>query len=292
MTILTSQSDTAPPRHGRAESPPRPDIAPPLLGWHYLSNATRLMRPRLFYASVRRVKDHRNLLHDSQLLKNNCIRQVVLDKWFPLNHSPCLKNKCVRQVVLDKWFPLTYATAHTLHTTSQEQQIRKAAAVLCVCKSQVEEASNRQVVLHKRSPLKYVRGRRHGGGCEACNVCCMLLCERWNHNPQQFASSPVVCRRWNNPPPTILRPASECTWGRGHGGGCKAPENVISHHIIKHIVFYHTISYHVNLYYIILYYVYIGGWGTAAVARLQRAPATAAATAAAIQAALGGQNNY
>ena len=33
----------------------------------------------------RRVGDRRNLPHYSQLLKNNCVRQVALDEWFPLS---------------------------------------------------------------------------------------------------------------------------------------------------------------------------------------------------------------
>ena len=53
-------------------------------GWHYLSNAICLMRPRSFYALFRCVNDHHNLLHYSQRLKNTCVRRVVLDKWFPL----------------------------------------------------------------------------------------------------------------------------------------------------------------------------------------------------------------
>ena len=51
-------------------------------GWHYLSNATCLIRPRLFV--FRRVKDHHNLSSYSLCLKKSCVRQVVLDKWFPL----------------------------------------------------------------------------------------------------------------------------------------------------------------------------------------------------------------
>ena len=34
-----------------------------------------------------RVKDHHNLLHYLLLLKETCVRQVVLDKWLPLNQS-------------------------------------------------------------------------------------------------------------------------------------------------------------------------------------------------------------
>ena len=37
--------------------------------------------------SVRRVKDHHHLPHHSQRLKNTCVRQVELDKWFPLSYA-------------------------------------------------------------------------------------------------------------------------------------------------------------------------------------------------------------
>ena len=30
------------------------------------------------------IKDHHQLLHGSPVLKNTCVRQVVLDKWLPL----------------------------------------------------------------------------------------------------------------------------------------------------------------------------------------------------------------
>ena len=33
-------------------------VQAPLIGWRYLSNATCLTRPRLFYALFRRVKGH------------------------------------------------------------------------------------------------------------------------------------------------------------------------------------------------------------------------------------------
>ena len=56
----------------------------PCFGWHYLSNATCLMRPRLFSTVFRRVKDDHNLLHYSPPLKKACVRHVVLDEWFPL----------------------------------------------------------------------------------------------------------------------------------------------------------------------------------------------------------------
>ena len=56
-------------------------------GRHYLSNATCLIQA-LFVVCVcalRRVKDHHNMLHFSPRLKNTSVRQVVLDKWLPLN---------------------------------------------------------------------------------------------------------------------------------------------------------------------------------------------------------------
>ena len=57
------------------------------LGWHYLSNATCPMWPCLFYAlfTVSRILDHHKSLHYSPLLKKPSVRQVVLDKWFPLS---------------------------------------------------------------------------------------------------------------------------------------------------------------------------------------------------------------
>ena len=37
--------------------------------------------------AVCRFKDHHMLLHYSPRLKNTCVRQVVLDKWFPLGYA-------------------------------------------------------------------------------------------------------------------------------------------------------------------------------------------------------------
>ena len=45
----------------------------------FLSNAASFVS-----CVFHRVKNHHGLLHDSPLLKNTCVRQVVLDKWFPL----------------------------------------------------------------------------------------------------------------------------------------------------------------------------------------------------------------
>ena len=44
--------------------------------WRYSSNATCLMRPLFVLRILRRLKDHRHLLHDSPLLKNTGVRQV------------------------------------------------------------------------------------------------------------------------------------------------------------------------------------------------------------------------
>ena len=60
------------------------EARPGVLGWHYSSNATCLIRSHLFYALFNSVKDHHTLLHNhSPLLKKTCVRQVVLDKWLP-----------------------------------------------------------------------------------------------------------------------------------------------------------------------------------------------------------------
>ena len=60
---------------------------PGLLGWHYLSNAICLNTASVCSCAVYSVKDHRTLRIYSALLKETCVRQVVLDKWFPLNSS-------------------------------------------------------------------------------------------------------------------------------------------------------------------------------------------------------------
>ena len=45
-----------------------------------------IMRPRL-YCVFCRIKDHHILPHYSSPLKNACVRQVVLGKWFPLRRA-------------------------------------------------------------------------------------------------------------------------------------------------------------------------------------------------------------
>ena len=52
------------------------------IGWHRLSNATCLIRPHLCFS----------------LCQGSPLFEMYL---------PCLKQTCVRQVVLDKWFPLS-----------------------------------------------------------------------------------------------------------------------------------------------------------------------------------------
>ena len=63
----------------------------------YLTNTDCLIRPCLFELCVfRRVKDHPNLLHCSPLLKKICVRQVVLDEWFPLTALYIYIDNCFR----------------------------------------------------------------------------------------------------------------------------------------------------------------------------------------------------
>jgi hypothetical protein len=50
-------------------------------GQHYLSNMASSDS-----CVDRRVRDHRDLLDYSPLLKNTRVKQVVVDKWSPLKH--------------------------------------------------------------------------------------------------------------------------------------------------------------------------------------------------------------
>ena len=68
--------------------------------WRYLSNATCMIRPRLFYACF--VASRITILcyvSYSPLLKKTCVRQVMLDKSFPLNLCSCfvrVRESCIR----------------------------------------------------------------------------------------------------------------------------------------------------------------------------------------------------
>ena len=53
------------------------------IGWPYLSNGYLTNAASSALRVFRRVKDHQTLLHYSPPLKKTCVRQVVLDKWFP-----------------------------------------------------------------------------------------------------------------------------------------------------------------------------------------------------------------
>ena len=55
-------------------------------GRHYLSKAACLMRPQLFHACFVVSRITMTCDNHSPRLKKTCVRQVVLDKWFPL---PC-----------------------------------------------------------------------------------------------------------------------------------------------------------------------------------------------------------
>ena len=56
------------------------------------SNATCLIRPRLLYALLFVLRIAILWLHESPPLKNTCVRQVVLDKRFPLNRRENIKR--------------------------------------------------------------------------------------------------------------------------------------------------------------------------------------------------------
>ena len=47
----------------------------------------------------RRVKEHHHVLHSSPLFRTPCVRQVVLDKWFPMIHTiyiySCIHITCI-----------------------------------------------------------------------------------------------------------------------------------------------------------------------------------------------------
>ena len=85
-----------PLRRGRRSGRPG---RPRGLGRSYLSKATCLMRPPFVLRAFRRVRDHRDLLHSSSLLKKPAL---CLQSAYRL---PPLKKTRVRQVVWDKWFP-------------------------------------------------------------------------------------------------------------------------------------------------------------------------------------------
>ena len=53
------------------------------VGWHYLSNAACLMRPRL-YALFIVTKNKHDLPNHSPRLKKPCVIRVVIHKWFHL----------------------------------------------------------------------------------------------------------------------------------------------------------------------------------------------------------------
>ena len=57
------------------------------IGWHYLSYRYLSKAASFVSCAFLPVKDHHDLPHASPLLKKACVRQVVLDKWFPLTNS-------------------------------------------------------------------------------------------------------------------------------------------------------------------------------------------------------------
>ena len=87
-----------------------------MLGWHYLSNASCLIRPRLFYACfvVSRIAILCYII--CHYWRNTVFRQVVLDKWFPL--------------ITITWFPLQYTDSYR-NTSVYENICLRALAVQC-----------------------------------------------------------------------------------------------------------------------------------------------------------------
>ena len=56
------------------------------LGRHHLSHAACLTQASFVWCVAYSVKDHHHHLPNySRLVKKSCVRQVVLDKWFPLS---------------------------------------------------------------------------------------------------------------------------------------------------------------------------------------------------------------
>ena len=80
LAVVGRASATGPARNRLATSRRRRAT----LGWHYLSNATCMIQASFVLCVCFRVKGHHHLLHGSPLLKKSWVRQVALDKWFPL----------------------------------------------------------------------------------------------------------------------------------------------------------------------------------------------------------------
>ena len=75
-----------------------------IFGWHYLSNAACLMPATFVLCVLCRVKDHHKLLHVLPPSKKTCVRQVALNKWFPLTEArpkSCCRGPSRLQVCRD-----------------------------------------------------------------------------------------------------------------------------------------------------------------------------------------------
>ena len=57
------------------------------LGWHYLSKATCLIRPRSLVMRASSCQGYHNCYIRRHFCRKTCVRQVVLDKWFPLSNG-------------------------------------------------------------------------------------------------------------------------------------------------------------------------------------------------------------
>ena len=98
------------------------EAKPSLLGGHYFSNATCLTWPHLCYAYFVVSRMAVNCYIIRQFWKHTCVRQVVADKWFPLNCVEPLSwrpnGRTAKQLleyvaVLNRWFTICVCSCLT-----------------------------------------------------------------------------------------------------------------------------------------------------------------------------------
>ena len=82
--LCTGENTSARRRIGLSRTPHLPESYFMHFGWHYLSNATYRLGPDLLSTALLVKYGYLILLQYSPLLKKACVRQVVLDEWFPL----------------------------------------------------------------------------------------------------------------------------------------------------------------------------------------------------------------
>ena len=94
-----------------------------LLGWHYLSNSTCLMRPRAFHALFAASRITILVYMCSPRLKKPCVRQVVSDKWFPLSHGLYCRGicSCACGAPLQRFLFLEYSNSRNRDPKNEHQ---------------------------------------------------------------------------------------------------------------------------------------------------------------------------